>query len=322
MVSAKEYCHVISGNGKQIGDEIQCGTESFYVVSNDENQISLLAKYNLLVGDIIRYVEAEGMPTMNSRMDAEDYCTQLAEEEGYHPYYVYPMIEERYYPSNLQGCRVYERIDYNRVLQDSRAVGTKLVNGKSVLPLYGIVYMNPNWGYEPIHDGIYYTNEYDEHGNVILDNSPFKNYLDGYKSELEDQDIEVSNVSFITLANTLQLLDDISGEHVVVDLEYPEDGSYYDYPYSFTGKMDITNYLGDGYQWLYDITYWLGSGFIGDASETPDYFNDYYISNEGMLCAIGRGDCAYMPYPVGNGIRPLVTIPKSTLFYNIKTSYF
>ena len=32
-----------------------------------------------------------------------------------------------------------------------------------------------------------------------------------------------------------------------------------------------------------------------------------------MLCAIGRGNCAYMPFPIGNGVRPLVTLPKSSI---------
>lgn len=29
-VNAKEYCKVISGNGKDIGSEIACGNENFY----------------------------------------------------------------------------------------------------------------------------------------------------------------------------------------------------------------------------------------------------------------------------------------------------
>ena len=52
LVSAKEYCTIVSGNGNNIGDEIKCGTESFYIVSSDKDKISLLAKYNLFVGRI------------------------------------------------------------------------------------------------------------------------------------------------------------------------------------------------------------------------------------------------------------------------------
>ena len=39
------------------------------------------------------------------------------------------------------------------------------------------------------------------------------------------------------------------------------------------------------------------------------------MSNEGFLCAIGRGECLYLPYPIGNGVRPLVTIRKDSVVY-------
>ena len=39
----------------------------------------------------------------------------------------------------INGCRIYEEIEYESVRQDERAVGTKLDgSGKSILPLYGI----------------------------------------------------------------------------------------------------------------------------------------------------------------------------------------
>ena len=45
-------CKVVSGYGTRVGDEIACGTENFYVMSNDGNNITMLAKYNLKVGRI------------------------------------------------------------------------------------------------------------------------------------------------------------------------------------------------------------------------------------------------------------------------------
>ena len=53
MVDAKEYCKVVSGNGKDIGSEIACGTEHFYIVDSNEDEIKLFAKYNLYTGTII-----------------------------------------------------------------------------------------------------------------------------------------------------------------------------------------------------------------------------------------------------------------------------
>lgn len=43
-------CEVTSGTGKNIGDVITCGTESFYVISYSKSSTSMLAKYKLDVG--------------------------------------------------------------------------------------------------------------------------------------------------------------------------------------------------------------------------------------------------------------------------------
>ena len=50
VVTAKESCSVVSGNGKEIGSEIACGSEHFYVVKNNSNNLELLTKYNIYVG--------------------------------------------------------------------------------------------------------------------------------------------------------------------------------------------------------------------------------------------------------------------------------
>lgn len=45
-----KICAVVSGTGKTVGDMIKCGTENFYVVSNDGTNIKMLAKNELMVG--------------------------------------------------------------------------------------------------------------------------------------------------------------------------------------------------------------------------------------------------------------------------------
>ena len=76
VVNAKEYCLVISGNGKDIGSEIACGNEHFYILSSNENEIRMLSKYNLNVGDSIlkiKIVKEQG----DNRSD-EQYCSDIA----------------------------------------------------------------------------------------------------------------------------------------------------------------------------------------------------------------------------------------------------
>lgn len=320
VVEAKEYCEVVKGDANKPGAELKCGTESFYLVSSSESSVQLLAKYNLLVGDKIDVIDINYSDFEDSGASEEEYCMQVGSSAGYHPYYAAMMYEYNNFEIDYSGdtkCRIYEKINYNRVRQDERAVGTKLVNGKSVLPLYGIVYMNPYWGYEYIHDDERYDFEYDNRGNLKIETTPFEKYLDGYKDELNTQGIEASKVSFITFNRTLSLLEEVYGHHIDVDLEY--DNNPNDPVGHYTGKMDITRYANNN-EWIYGTTYWLGSGFYEDShNQHQDYENDYYISNEGMLCAIGRGECIYLPYPIGNGIRPLVTITKNDIKYKINT---
>lgn len=334
ITNAKEFCTIESGNGNNIGDEIKCGTETFYVVSSNKEEISLLAKYNLLVGDKIDYFEVNNgieyeMNDYNhpylqnhnyySQVAYED-CLNYAEEKGYKAYYVHPIMDDyETEKSTLLGCRVYEKIETEHIRQDKKAIGTKIVEGKSVLPIYGITYMHPHWGYEGYIEGKTNIIEYNMAGDIIYEDTLFNKYITGYKEELESQGIEIKDVSFFTLSKTLTLLETISGKEVINEMQLPT--RYMDRydPNSYIAKMDIKDYIGDKHKWISSTTYWLGSGFVGNPDYTTSMYNDYYISNEGLLCALGRGECSYLPYPIGNGVRPLVTIPKSSLKYNIYT---
>lgn len=43
-------CRVVGGSGRNKGDEISCGTENFYIIKVDSDEMILFAKYNLKVG--------------------------------------------------------------------------------------------------------------------------------------------------------------------------------------------------------------------------------------------------------------------------------
>ena len=49
-IYAKENCKVVSGNGKDLGSEIACDTEHFYILESNDEEIKALAKYNLYTG--------------------------------------------------------------------------------------------------------------------------------------------------------------------------------------------------------------------------------------------------------------------------------
>ena len=312
-----ETCEVVSGSGKEIGDEIKCGTESFYVVKNDGEKTKLLTKYNLYAGDIINFIEADdNAPVLSSNYlwssSPYTYCTNLALEKGFNAHFIYPKVNSD--GSVLDGCRIYELIDTSSVLQNKKAEGTILENGKSKLPLYGITYMHPGWSLLSSNSG----NQYDVDGNLILDNTDFEIIFNGYKNELLNQEIFVDDVSFFTLRGFLDVVEKISNQNVDVNLEFSDDVDDYDEENNPSlGKMDVKEYIPEDYKWLYDRTYWLGSGYSKEVSGNY-YYYDYYVSNEGFLCALGREICLYFNYPIGNGLRPIVTVDNSSIKYSYK----
>ena len=71
-----EECTIVSGNGKDLGSEITCDEEHFYVLSNDDTTVKLLSKYNLYTGVAIYKVKIE-KESGDTRTDAQ-YCSDLA----------------------------------------------------------------------------------------------------------------------------------------------------------------------------------------------------------------------------------------------------
>lgn len=323
FVDAKEYCKVFSGDGNSIGTELACGTEHFYIVENDNNTVKMLAKYNLLVGDKIYYFEVGDDYT---NQDDVDYCYEKTHDKIDNEYNVYHVYAEFGKEVNsygflpVIGCRIYEKLNPEHIRQDERAIGPKLdSNGKTIFPLYGITYMNPSWGYDSFVNGIQHDYNYDENGDLIVTGTEHEAYLNGYKTELLNQNIEVSDVSYITLSKTVDLLKAVSGKEVVVNIEHEEYDLSDDPKIIHIGKMDIINFVPDNQKWILNTTYWLGSGYIDPNSVFFNHYNDYFIADVGLLCTMGRGNCTAFEYPVGNGVRPLVTISADNIGYLIRT---
>ena len=80
MIDAKEYCKVVDGDGKSIGSEIACGTEHFYIIESNEDEIKMLVKYNLYTGVTI-YKEKIEKDSGDNRTD-QQYCLDLALSKG------------------------------------------------------------------------------------------------------------------------------------------------------------------------------------------------------------------------------------------------
>lgn len=64
-------CYVLDGDGTNVGDEIACGNEEFYVISRTSTETTMLAKYNLNVGTY-KYEGPEGIQNINLMIDRDD----------------------------------------------------------------------------------------------------------------------------------------------------------------------------------------------------------------------------------------------------------
>ena len=133
-----------------VGDEIAIDTEHFYVISSDETETALLAKYNLYVGDIFTYDE--------SAAQQYNYIKTLSSND----------------------------IGYG--LQNSSAIGSQSVTSGQfigVVPFSGTNYWNGKVGSGLDYPGQYCTsmsetncaNVYDSSKNTT---SPLSNYDNGY----------------------------------------------------------------------------------------------------------------------------------------------
>lgn len=97
IVKAEKPCVIVNGKGFEIGDEIACGTEHFYILENDGNNIKAFAKYNLYVGknyyeDHIEDIETERVLQSDKAIGAHG---------GEHGRPVYPEIAvTRFYTLN------------------------------------------------------------------------------------------------------------------------------------------------------------------------------------------------------------------------------
>jgi hypothetical protein len=72
---AKQYCEVVSGDGKSFGSEIACGDEHFYIFDRADGTARVLAKYNLNTRYAIHRVDIDHDENETTRIDT---CTAIA----------------------------------------------------------------------------------------------------------------------------------------------------------------------------------------------------------------------------------------------------
>ncbi|MBP5204209.1 hypothetical protein J6Z48_01025 [bacterium] len=333
-VFAKEYCKVVSGDGKSIGSEIACGTEHFYIVDSTDEELRLLSKYNLYTGSSV-FKEEIVKESTDTRTD-EQYCQELAaSKEG-------TLKTGGVY--DVPGyCFVEIEIQADEMKQRSDALSAHWDADENYLyPQVGDVYLKD--GVEPIPTSPYAATDvsdfiensstkekYDNffYDYYITEGKNVSSIINSYKNTLSANDFEVNDIDLLTLddINTIIKSNDKS-------ITY---GEWYGYATTI-GRVNnfgefvfLQDYLNDKQSFLYNTTYWIRSGYTSSSSynvSNNDYRNVLFIDSKGGVCESGFAIsgtaviCGATVYSylttLGCGIRPVITIPNE-LMYLIKT---
>ena len=248
-----------------IGDEVAIGSEHFYVVSSDSSNISLLAKYNLLVGDVYDIDSSSGNLVYNKTLSESDTGYGLQNSEAKGMFFgddetnvqfigTVPFSSTNYWDNSVCG---YSGTSYS-------------CNGDSeLLPEY-----------DP--DGLGYTNE--------LKSSAYNSNSSNIEPEIDysDPEVYVRNNGY-TIAyyvenyvDTLKKLgapSNIKGRLLSFDEAISLGCDDED---AFCSNVDPDNNptAGTAPQWVYSSSYWMetigGKEFIHLISSYGDFSVDYF----------------------------------------------
>lgn len=302
-LTSNKKCTIINGNGKNIGDEIACDSEYFYVISNDGENVKMLAKYNLMVGYTFDLIE---FPQTFSDLDSANVYFDSNYGENYDWY-------ERYLQNSkgeYYGVIAPKPINVDKVVQDPLAIGAHGdKHGKPEFPEIGV------WPYGNVDDAeVAIENSTPYSGGYVdfefLSDTSEKQIFDEYKNNLIEMGFEVSNISTLAVSDIDNIVFQLTGDRLPLEEWWEKywqelsDG-FHD-TYYVVGSFK--SYLPEGYEWLYSTTYWTRTV---EPSAAP---YQYFVDTLGNICNGWACDIA-----VGAGIRPVITTPASNLVYNIAT---
>ena len=326
-----EACKVTSGTGNEIGDEITCGTESFYILDNSKNIIKTMSKYNLMTK-----VKCELYLFENS-YTPDQYGSIPGAYEEFMNAYGDKLVNEKYdyaYKLDDNGdvygvkiCYLDKTINDNTIKQDEKAIAYQEKDNELNFPFYGLSdgeflkeeYRRIYDDYEDVHYGNKSNREYEEYNHFI----DFKMYYDSlelnsYTEYLEDNGFEVGKIDLLSLNEFNDLIEKVSGEKLdLVELSNKENWIYRDNTKFITPHYilkDLKDTIPEKYKWIYGTSYLLKTIYFYN---NMDFYDQLFVLSTGDLCAYNINLCGGASYIAG--LRPVVTFSKDDIGYNIKT---
>lgn len=302
-IANAEKCNVISGTGKNIGDEIVCGTEHFYVLENDGNTVKMLAKYNLYIGFNYEYKELD--KSFDTEEDAANYAYELYGEEYERLIEIYQDEKGKY-----SAVLLYKEVSEKEVVkQHNLAIGAHGgekgepdPNQIGIISLRDGGYSEPNKYSESYAGGYYYD-------YTLKKNGLIEKYLSKYNEYLSINN-DIYDISILSVQDINNLVLSVTGQQLPLETWGKELSEKATNIQTMYVVGSIKEKIPEKYSWIYSTTYWTRT--ITRPRESDSFI--YFVDTLGDLCAIGScGEIA------GAGLRPVITLSSSELAFKITT---
>ena len=315
FVNAKEFCTVVSGNGTDIGSEIACDTEHFYVIENDGENTKMLAKYNLYVG---RNFNIEKLPqTFTNYWNANNYVMNNYDTSKYSGFSILSSNHDGIYDYFRYHVTITED-DKDYGIQNEKALsahgGEK---GEPEYPIYASYWAN-EFTRDFLIDSIEYSTEL--YQDFVVSRSVLNDNLQYYSNYLEKAGYSIENIDLLTVNDIKNVVDKVSNKKMPIDEWTPDKWVVQgDYSYKVGSLKD---YLPSGYEWLYSTTYWTRTVVNPGKVTNDENFDDrpyvYFIDTLGDICNAQFCNAT----DIFAGVRPYVVIANDSIIYkvNIKTN--
>ncbi len=311
-------CTVISGTGRKIGDEIECGGEYFYVIGTNNQEIKLLSKYNLLVGENIYKIRVN-KPEGDSRTDSS-YCSDFGSEKGL------TIRSDNFYSAPGYCFSVSNSSVDGVVYQNKKALSAHWDEDDNYLyPQIGDIYIRADAGVgardlwvdessSTKYDNLFY--------DLVVENGEVSRYLSIYKYSLENLGFTINNVDLLTLEDVSNIINS-NNKTIPYQDWYDHTRTIAPPHYEFA---NLNDYLSEKEKFLYNTTYWIRSGYE-KSNNLIGVNNVIFINSVGGVCSSGVDQNYYvgsncqsflrLVTTLGAGIRPVVTISSDILKYKI-----
>ena len=332
------HCDVIKGTGNDIGDEINCAGEHFYIIDKANNKTRMLAKYNLLNG-VVRIDVDVSQERYNQLIDTYGYDSGTTA----HTIFINrDIMNEPEFSIYKEVMNLTKSYDIDRVSDRSSFVIAGEIPNKSVSDEKSLVHQselaigahgNELGKPDPVQIGIFITMGPDLRDNTDIYDGYYVDSDDTIQSELQlymyddylkDRNINIDNIDAISLKELKNIVYKVSGSALPLKDWFENQQALVNGNREYQDVFVLGNlkeYLPAGYEWLYSTTYYTKTG-VPDVSR--NWFQDnrgpdlsdyiYFVDTLGFICSKYGCDSA-----VGAGARPVVTIDDSLLRYGIYT---